>query len=121
MASERMRPGRYTCGLDAAMGVVGGKWKVMVIWALTARPGIRFGELQREIPGITVKVLASHLKELEEDGIVRRVAYAEVPPRVEYFLTDAGIRLNAALAPLGAWGTEHILGDTHAPRSAGVG
>ncbi|MFF7725893.1 winged helix-turn-helix transcriptional regulator [Streptomyces sp. NPDC008001] len=118
MASERMRPGRYHCGVDAALGVIGGKWKVLLIWALAEHPGIRFGELQRQVPGITVKVLASHLRELEEDGVVRRVAYDEVPPRVEYSLTDSGTHLNAALASLGAWGSNHILGgNDHGPEA----
>ncbi|MCO6010944.1 helix-turn-helix transcriptional regulator [Actinoallomurus purpureus] len=110
------RPGAYVCGIDAAMDVIGGKWKVLILWALNERP-CRFGELRRYLPGITEKVLASHLRELEEDGIVHREAYDEVPPRVEYSLTALGVSLNAALAPLGAWGRENILGGAygHAP------
>ncbi|WP_289849450.1 winged helix-turn-helix transcriptional regulator [Actinoallomurus spadix] len=103
------RPGAYVCGIDAAMDVIGGKWKVLILWALKERP-CRFGELRRHLPGVTEKVLASHLRELEEDGIVHREAYDEVPPRVEYSLTGLGVSLNAALAPLGAWGRENILG-----------
>lgn len=61
------------------------------------------------MPGITEKVLAAHLRELEADGVVHRESYQEVPPRVEYSLTAAGARLNAALAPLGAWGRENVL------------
>ncbi|MGW0657669.1 winged helix-turn-helix transcriptional regulator [Streptodolium elevatio] len=110
MASERRRPGQYVCGIDAALGVIGGKWKVLIIWALHEYPGIRFGELRRQVPGVTVKVLASHLHELEEDGIVHRVAYDEVPPRVEYSLTETGMLLNKALGPLGAWGRDNIMG-----------
>ena len=103
------RPGSYVCGIDAAMDVIGGKWKVLILWALGERPH-RFGELRRELPGVTEKVLASHLRELEDDGIVHREDYDEVPPRVEYSLTPLGVSLKAALAPLGAWGREHILG-----------
>ena len=98
----------YHCGIDAAMDVVGGKWKVLVLWALDERPH-RFGELRRALPGVTEKVLASHLRELEHDGIVLRRDFAEVPPRVEYSLTDLGRSLNAALEPLGRWGREHVL------------
>ncbi|WP_049572213.1 helix-turn-helix domain-containing protein [Nocardiopsis sp. SBT366] len=98
----------YHCGIDAAMDVVSGKWKVLVLWALDERPR-RFGELRRALPGITEKVLASHLRELEDDGIVRREDFAEVPPRVEYSLTDLGRSLNRTLQPLGAWGREHRL------------
>ncbi|MFI6579143.1 winged helix-turn-helix transcriptional regulator [Nocardiopsis sp. NPDC050513] len=103
------RPGAYNCGLDAALDVIGGKWKVVVVWALAERPR-RFGELRRAVGGVTEKVLAAHLRELEEDGIVRREDFGEVPPRVEYSLTPVGRSLNAALAPLGVWGDEHVRG-----------
>ncbi|TYB40089.1 winged helix-turn-helix transcriptional regulator [Actinomadura chibensis] len=96
--------GGHVCGIDTAMEVIGGKWKVLILWALHEHPYRRFGELRRLVPGITEKVLASHLRELESDGVVRRVSYAEVPPRVEYSLTEDGKRLNAALKPLAAWG-----------------
>ncbi|QNE75275.1 transcriptional regulator [Streptomyces finlayi] len=102
------RPGAYVCGIDAAMGVVGGKWKGLILWALNERT-YRFGELRRELPGVTEKVLTSHLRELEEDGIVHREVHAEVPPRVEYSLTPLGVSLNEALEPLGAWGREKLL------------
>jgi DNA-binding HxlR family transcriptional regulator len=103
------RPGSYECGLDAAMDVIGGKWKVLILWALAERPH-RFGELRRALPGVTEKVLTAHLRELETDEIVRRTAFDEVVPRVEYSLTALGVSLNAALEPLGAWGREHVLG-----------
>ncbi|MGC9538467.1 winged helix-turn-helix transcriptional regulator [Streptomyces sp. UG1] len=110
------RPGAYVCGIDAAMDVVGGKWKVLILWALSVR-SCRFGELRREVTGVTEKVLAAQLRELEADGIVHREAYDEVPPRVEYSLTPLGVTLNAALAPLGAWGRENILDDRARPGS----
>lgn len=103
------RPGAYVCGTDAAMDVIGGKWKVLILWELSERPH-RFGELRRELPGVTEKVLAAQLREMEADGIVHREAYDEVPPRVEYSLTPAGASLNDALGPLGAWGRENLLG-----------
>ncbi|WP_369389021.1 winged helix-turn-helix transcriptional regulator [Streptomyces sp. CG1] len=103
------RPGAYVCGIDAAMDVIGGKWKGLILWALHERP-YRFGELRRALPGVTEKVLAAQLRELEADGIVHREEYDEVPPRVEYSLTGRGTLLNEALAPLGAWGREHVLG-----------
>jgi len=104
------RPGSYECGIDAAMDVIGGKWKVLILWALDVRPH-RFGELRRELPGVTEKVLTDQLRELERDGIVHREVHDEVPPRVEYSLTPRGTTLNEALAPLGAWGRENILPD----------
>jgi len=117
MAISR-RPGAYVCGIDAAMDVIGGKWKVLILWALAQRP-CRFGELRRELPGITEKVLAAHLRELEADGIVHREDHDEVPPRVEYSLTPLGVSLNKALEPLGAWGREHVLGDAVHPHRPG--
>ncbi|WP_328881836.1 winged helix-turn-helix transcriptional regulator [Streptomyces sp. NBC_00299] len=108
------RPGAYVCGIDAAMDVVGGKWKVLILWALHVRP-YRFGELRRELPGVTEKVLAAQLRELEADGIVHREAYDEVPPRVEYSLTPLGVSLNEALGPLGVWGRVNILGGAGEP------
>lgn len=112
MARAR-RPGTYVCGIDAAMDVIGGKWKVLILWALHEKP-CRFGELRRELPGVTEKVLAAHLRELEADGIVHREAYDEVPPRVEYSLTGRGETLNEALGPLGDWGKENMLGGASA-------
>ncbi|MFF0111923.1 winged helix-turn-helix transcriptional regulator [Streptomyces prasinus] len=116
------RPGAYLCGIDAAMDVIGGKWKVLILWALHERP-YRFGALRRQLPGITEKVLASHLRELESDGVVHREEYDENPPRVEYSLTPRGTALNEALEPLGAWGRANVLGPpghSAAARQVGV-
>ena len=101
------QPRPYVCGIDAAIDVVGGKWKVLIIWALNEDTQ-RFGELRRMVPGITEKMLIQQLRELESDGVVHREVYPEVPPKVEYSLTDFGVSLNAALEPLGAWGREHM-------------
>lgn len=99
----------YVCGIDAAIDLVGGKWKVLILWALDAG-SCRFGELRRGIPGVTEKVLTSHLRELESDGIVvREDPFEGAVRRVTYALTPLGVSLNAALSPLGAWGREHLL------------
>ncbi|MFC8079718.1 winged helix-turn-helix transcriptional regulator [Streptomyces sp. NPDC057307] len=98
----------FTCGLDAAVAVVGGKWKPMILWALDAAGVLRFGALRRQIDGVSEKVLIQQLRELEADSIVKREVYREVPPRVEYSLTDLGQALNAALVPLGEWGHTHM-------------
>ncbi|MFP3992739.1 helix-turn-helix domain-containing protein [Streptomyces sp. E11-3] len=100
--------GPYSCGLDAAVDVVGGKWKPVVLWALHDAGTLRFGQLRRGVPGITEKMLIQTLRELESDGIVHREIYREVPPRVEYSLTELGVALNAALEPLGVWGDTHM-------------
>lgn len=101
-------PGKaYMCGLDAAVDVVGGKWKALILWELDQRPH-RPGELRRALGTITEKVLIQQLKELEADGLVHREVHAQVPPKVVYSLTPLGSSLNAALGPLGDWGEAHL-------------
>ena len=102
-----MRQKSYICGLEAALDVIGGKWKVLILWALRLEAQ-RFGELRRSVEGISEKMLIQHLKEMEADGIVKRRDFKEVPPRVEYALTSLGQSLYAALAPLCEWGTLHM-------------
>jgi DNA-binding HxlR family transcriptional regulator len=102
-----MRHREYSCGLEAALDVVGGKWKVLILWPLRLAPR-RFGELRRQVPGISEKMLIQHLKEMELDGIVTRTDYKEVPPRVEYALTPFGGSLCDALTPLCEWGQLHM-------------
>lgn len=93
----------FYCALDVTMNFVGGKWKAIVLWYL--RKGTkRFGELKKLIPPITEKMLSLQLKELEKDGIVKRTIFAEVPPRVEYELTDEGKTLLPLLEEIAAWG-----------------
>ena len=100
--------GPYTCGLDAALDVVGGKWKSLILWALADSPTLRFGELRREVVGITEKMLIQQLRQMEADGLVHREVYREVPPKVEYSVTEFGRSLNEALGPLGDWGERHM-------------
>lgn len=106
--AKRPRQGPYICGIDAAMDVVSGKWKSLILWELDANGTRRFAELRRGLPGVSEKMLTQHLREMEEDGLVHRKVYAEVPPKVEYSLTEQGITLNQALRPLGAWGRKRI-------------
>ncbi|MEV8114525.1 helix-turn-helix domain-containing protein [Streptomyces xiamenensis] len=102
-----MREQPYVCGIDAAVDVIGGKWKVLILWALKDGKQ-RFGEVKRQIPGVSEKVLIQQLRELEADEIVHREVYREVPPKVEYSLTALGVSLNGALGPLGDWGRENM-------------
>jgi DNA-binding HxlR family transcriptional regulator len=102
------RHGPYICGIDAAMDVLAGKWKSLILWELDTHGRRRFGELRRGLPGVSEKMLIQHLREMEEDGLVHREVYREVPPRVEYSLTGYGKSLNAALGPLGEWGSQRI-------------
>lgn len=100
------RRGPYICGIDAALDVVSGKWKGLILWELDTHRVRRFAELRRGLPGVSEKMLTQHLREMEADGLVHREVYAEVPPRVEYTLTEDGRTLHQALAPLGVWGTD---------------
>jgi DNA-binding HxlR family transcriptional regulator len=102
------RRGPYICGIDAALDVVSGKWKGLILWELHTHGVRRFAELRRGLPGVSEKMLTQHLREMEQDGLVHREVYAEVPPRVEYSLTEDGRTLNEALRSLGAWGTERV-------------
>ncbi|MEV4897478.1 helix-turn-helix domain-containing protein [Nonomuraea sp. NPDC055795] len=102
-----MKKARYTCGLDAAMDVMGGKWKVLILWGLYDGPR-RFGEVRREVPGISERILTLQLREMEKAGLVLREDYHQIPPKVEYSLTEFGSSLLAALIPLGDWGEKHM-------------
>lgn len=104
--STRNRQQSFVCGLDAAIDVVGGKWKVLILWTLSSGTQ-RFGELKRALDGVSEKMLIQHLRELERDEAVHREVHHVVPPKVEYSLTEYGFSLNEALRPLGAWGCEH--------------
>ncbi|AKL70747.1 MULTISPECIES: winged helix-turn-helix transcriptional regulator [Streptomyces] len=107
------RNGPYICGIDAALDVVSGKWKGLILWELDAHGMRRFAQLRRALVGVSEKMLTQHLREMEADGLVHRKVHAEVPPRVEYSLTDHGRTLNQALGPLGAWGTERMRREGH--------
>jgi DNA-binding HxlR family transcriptional regulator len=97
----------FTCGLDATLRIIAGKWKPLIVYFLSQEPR-RYGELRRAVRGVSDKMLIQQLKELEADGIVRRTDYKEVPPRVDYTLTPLGNSLAEALAPLCTWGTENV-------------
>ena len=97
----------YGCGLEAALAVIGGKWKPIILWHLASGP-LRFGELRRQVTGISEKMLIQQLREMEGDGIVARKDFREIPPRVEYSLTPLGVSLSEALRPLCEWGQEHM-------------
>lgn len=93
----------YHCAMDITMHYIGGKWKTVVLWYLRKEKK-RFSELRRLIPNITEKMLSLQLKDLERDGIVGRRIYPEVPPKVEYFLTDFGKSLIPMLDEIALWG-----------------
>jgi DNA-binding HxlR family transcriptional regulator len=93
----------YHCAMDITMDYIGGKWKTVVLWYLR-KDKKRFGELRKLIPNITEKMLSLQLKDLENDGIVKRKIYPVVPPKVEYYLTDFGKTLIPMLEEIARWG-----------------
>ena len=94
------------CPVTTTIGVVGGKWKLIILWHLTQET-LRFSELTKKIPGITQKMLTQQLREMESDNLVSRKVYAQIPPKVEYSITAHGKSLNQVLAALGEWGEKH--------------
>ena len=94
------------CGLDAALAVMGGKWKPLILYHLHSGPK-RFGDLKRLVAGISEKVLIQQLRELAAAGVLTRHDYQRVPPMVDYTMTPFGMTLARALMPLCVWGTEH--------------
>lgn len=94
--------------VDAALDVIGGKWKGMIVYQLLDAGPLRFNALRREVGDITQRMLTKQLRELEDDGLVSRTVYAEVPPRVEYRLTPGGAALAPVIAALKAWGESHL-------------
>lgn len=97
----------YSCGLEAALEIAGGKWNALVLWHLASGPK-RFGELKRMVSGISEKMLIQTLRALQGNGIITRTDFHEVPPRVDYELTAFGKSLTQALRPLCEWGTKHM-------------
>ncbi|WP_433618087.1 winged helix-turn-helix transcriptional regulator [Paenibacillus cellulositrophicus] len=98
---------KYKVGVEAALEVMGGKWKPLIIYHLMTGPK-RTSELRRLIPGITQKMLTTQLRGLEKDEIVARKIYQEIPPKVEYKLTPYGWGLKPALDLLCYWGEDHL-------------
>jgi DNA-binding HxlR family transcriptional regulator len=93
-------------GLEAALLVMGGKWKPLILFYL-GHGKRRFGELRRLVSGVSEKMLIQQLRELQADGIIERVDFREIPPKVEYSLTSLGRSLAMALHPLCEWGSAH--------------
>ncbi|KAK3584113.1 hypothetical protein CHS0354_035189 [Potamilus streckersoni] len=100
--------GPYGCSVSATLSVIGGRWKPIIIFKLLQNRYLRFGELKREIQGVTERMLTQQLRELEDDKVVARKVYAQVPPRVEYALTEYGKTLAPVMIAMRDWGAEHI-------------
>ena len=93
------------CPVTYALHLIGGKWHFPIIWVLSQNSVLRYNEIKRKVCGITNMMLSQSLKELEGNGLIARIQYMEIPPRVEYHLTESGKTLLPALAELAKWGT----------------
>ncbi|RNF39191.1 winged helix-turn-helix transcriptional regulator [Planococcus salinus] len=95
------------CRVEDALGILVGKWKPVILLYLLQEGTKRFSELKRNMPGITQKMLTKQLRELEEEDIIERVVYPQVPPKVEYSMTEYGRSLEPILEAMHEWGTRH--------------
>ena len=98
----------YHCPVEAALLVIGGKWKALIIWQLKDGT-LRFTQLMDHLPMVSPRMLTKQLRELEDDGVVLREIFPEVPPRVEYSLTGLGKSVIPVLEALCRWGSEYLL------------
>lgn len=98
----------YRCEIEVTLEIISGKWKALLMWNLGNEGVIRFNEFRRLIPGITQKMLTQQLRALEEDGLINRKVYNQVPPMVEYSLTEEGQELIPILELMDGWGKKHV-------------
>jgi DNA-binding HxlR family transcriptional regulator len=96
------------CTVEAALSIIGGKWKLKIYKALRDGKPLRFSSLSKSLTSVSEKTLSAQLKEMENDGIITKVIYPEVPPRVEYQLTQLGHSLEAIFMALHDWGKAYI-------------
>lgn len=96
------------CPIETAVNLIGHKWKVLILRNLLTSDQQRFRDLQRGITGISQKMLTQQLRQMEEDGLIKRKIYAEVPPRVEYSLTELGWSLQPILNSISTWGKNYL-------------
>lgn len=103
------RERNYNCPMEMTIDLIGGKWKALLLWNLSVQT-LRFSELQRQFPLLTQKMLTQQLRELAKDGLIERKAYDEMPPRVEYSLTEFGRTIMPVLYAMNQWGTAYLDG-----------
>jgi len=102
-----MKDKEYACTFEIAMDLIGGKWKPIIVWHLGTKGTKRFSEIKKLLPHITQKMLTQQLRELESDNLVERKVYPQVPPKVEYSLTDLGESLMPILSMMCDWGEKY--------------
>lgn len=103
---------KNNCGIGLTLSVIGGRWKVNIICYLLAEKKLRYSELRNRLTGISERMLVSKLKELERDGILNRIVHQQVPPKVEYELTELGLSLDPVLRLMDKWGEDNLFLET---------
>ena len=103
MSNQRHTPASAAAGIEQAIKMLEGRWKLLILFHLFGGKTLRFSDLERAIPAVSQKMLTQQLRQLERDGVVERTVHPEVPPRVEYHLTDWGQSLCPALDTLLTW------------------
>lgn len=98
----------YRCGMELTMDIIGGKWKGVILWNLRNKT-LRFSQLKRKLNGVTQKMLTQQLRELEEDGLINRKVFPQVPPKVEYSLTEYGKTIVPVLYSIYQWGIKYSM------------
>lgn len=109
----------FGCPVQATSNVLAGKWKVLIVWHLSFGTR-RFTEIRDLLPGVSEKVLAAQLRELEHDGVIRRLSAESVPPRVDYMLSEAGKELIPVMESMCDWGTKHLGIQPNLPRPKSI-
>ncbi len=97
----------YQCSMELTLALIGGKWKSLILWRL-GNETLRFSQLHKSLPQVTQKMLTQQLRELEEDGLIYRHIFTQIPPKVEYSLTPAGKSILPLLESMCQWGIEYI-------------
>ncbi|UHA75173.1 winged helix-turn-helix transcriptional regulator [Paenibacillus sp. 481] len=106
---EKIRNGDFNCEKELTLSILSGKWKVVILWHLGVEGTHRFSELQKLFPKISHKMLTNQLRELIEDGIVHREVYPEIPPKVEYSMTELGMTILPIVELMYDWGKKQMV------------
>ena len=96
------------CPMELGINILSGKWKLRILWNLYIKKVVRFNELKRNLGNITTKTLTEQLRELEDKKIIKRTIYPEIPPKVEYSLTEIGSSIEPVLKTLCDWGNDYL-------------
>ncbi|MDF2595102.1 MAG: transcriptional regulator, HxlR family [Clostridia bacterium] len=106
--NQTKRQQDFKCSIGFAMTVIGSKWRAIILWHILKSEPLRYGQLKKTIPHISHKILSQELKTLELDGLIHRIAYATIPPKVEYSSTTRGQSLENILTELCLWGQNYM-------------